>query len=106
MSEFLSAQNILHALEIGAIVWGVITGAFKLGSTANQLTNVIVEQTKTQERYEQQLIDLKVEVRTSFDKVGSILTVLAVQNNRLDMLDKSYDELRRGIGYINGATPR
>ena len=38
----------------------------------------------------------------AFKQLGSILTQVAVQDTRLAMLEKNLDELRHGIGYING----
>src|SRR5882672_10051537 len=97
MNELLSAQNVLHALEIFSIIGGILAGAFKLGQTTSQLTTVIEQQARTQDRYEEQLIDLKQEFKIGFDKVHAVLTTVAVQESRLDMLEKWYDELRRGI---------
>ncbi len=52
-----------------------------------------------------EIADVKKEV----SKIGQILTQVAVQNERMDnmgqrmnMMDRRYDELRRGQGFIKG----
>lgn len=49
------------------------------------------------------------ELKTEVSKIGLILTQVAVQNERMDnlgqrlnMMDKRYDELRRGDGWVTG----
>lgn len=37
----------------------------------------------------------------AFSQLGSILTQVAVQDNRLQMMEKSVDELRHGQGFIS-----
>ena len=37
----------------------------------------------------------------ALSKLGAILTQVAVQDNRLNMLEKAIDELRHGKGYID-----
>lgn len=36
----------------------------------------------------------------AFNQLGKILTQVAVQDNRLNMMEKNIDELRHGRGYI------
>ena len=45
-----------------------------------------------------QIGELKQEIK----QMGKVLTELAVQKEQITMLTKWYDELRRGVGRING----
>lgn len=44
--------------------------------------------------------DMKKEFKADVEKLASALTTLAVQSERLDMLDKRYEQLRHGEGFV------
>jgi hypothetical protein len=95
--SFFSPQNILHILEIVAIVFGGFGVAFQLGKTTERIETAIVAQVKNAERQGTEMTELRSEIK----KLNDVLTTLAVQETRLDMHDKWIDELRRGVGLIS-----
>lgn len=49
------------------------------------------------------LEDKQVVLNEAFTQLGKILTQVAVQDTRLNMIEKTVDELRHGKGYISAA---
>jgi hypothetical protein len=95
--SFFSPQNILHILEICAILGGGVGVAFRLGKTTERIETAIIAQAKNAERQGVEMVELRTEIK----KLNDVLTTLAVQETRLDMHDKWIDELRRGVGLIS-----
>jgi len=89
MIDGLSFDNALRILEIVSILGGGGMVAFRLGRTTATMQGAVEVQNSA-------IDDLKVEVR----KLSDVLTKLAVQEQRLNMLDKHIDELRHGEGYV------
>jgi hypothetical protein len=87
----LSIADVLHIVEIVALVGGGFGLAYRLGKTHSAITAAIEKQNAAAERQALEIADLKIEIK----KLGDVLTALAVQENRLDMHEKWIDELRR-----------
>lgn len=79
----------LKGLQIITLIGGGAYVVFKLGRVTERVENMLATQTK-------ELTELKEETK----KVGTILTTLAVQEQRLDLLDARYEELRHGEGFV------
>jgi UDP-N-acetylglucosamine transferase subunit ALG13 len=47
-----------------------------------------------------QLDEKQVALTTAFTQLSNVLTTVAVQDNRLQMLEKQLDEIRHGQGFI------
>lgn len=85
----LELNNILQIVQIFSIIGGVtvllVKHNIKLGVMSHDL-----------KRLEQGLIVLN----EAFTQLGKILTQVAVQDNRIIMLEKYIDELRHGQGFV------
>jgi hypothetical protein len=96
----LTLPDVLHIIEIFAILGGGLGVAYRLGKTHTVITLSIENQNKAAERQAIEIAELKTEIK----KLGDVLTALAVQESRLDMHEKWIDELRRGIGLVVAKT--
>lgn len=81
--------NVGHLLQIFAIVGGGLWMFFTLRSDVRVLKIDVHNLERTQEH-----------LTEAFNQLGTILTQVAVQDNRLGMMEKSIDELRHGQGFI------
>jgi hypothetical protein len=101
----MSLDTVLRVIEIISIIGGGGLVAFKLGRSTEKMQASIEVQTISAKRQSDDIADLKHEIK----QLGAILTKLALQEQRLDMLDKRYEELRHGDGWIqrgiNGEYP-
>jgi len=91
----ISLADILHIVEIVALVGGGFALAYRIGKTHSAITAAIERQDAAAARQEREISELKTEIK----KLGDVLNALAVQENRLDMHEKWIDELRRGVGW-------
>lgn len=71
-----------NLIEITAIVTGGLAVLLTMRSTLNNLQG--------------DMVDMKTEIR----KIGEVLTVQAVTNQRVDNLEKDVRELRHGEGFV------
>lgn len=71
------------------IVGGIMTFVFAIRSDINLLRRDVLDIQHRQDSLDE-----------AFRTLGKILTQVAVQDNRLHMIEKSIDELRHGQGYI------
>jgi hypothetical protein len=85
----IDLNTALQIIQIVSVVGGGGLVAFRLGQ-ATQL------QAATNRLHSEEIAELKAAMK-DFAKV---VTELAVQGNRLDMLDQRYEELRHGEGYV------
>ncbi len=81
--------NVLSVVQILSILFGGGLVAFRLGRTTATMQTSLAGQNLA-------IDDLKAEIK----KLGDVLTKLAVQEQRLNMLDKHIDELRHGEGFV------
>lgn len=96
MPDGSSLDTILKLVEIGSILIGGGTVSFTIGRTLARFETSLTLQAKD-------VIDLKTDVK----KIGELMTTVAVQNQRMDgmserlnMIDKRFDELRHGEGWV------
>jgi hypothetical protein len=83
----ISIGNIIQiGAFIGTIVWMFLTMRADLGILRHDIQNI--------ERRQDSLNE-------AFTQLGSILTSVAVQDNRLHMVEKNIEELRHGQGFIS-----
>jgi len=87
---------ILRVVEIAAILGGGYLVAFRLGAAITTMKESIRAQETAQKQHANEIKDLKLEVK----KMNEILTQIALQEQRLALLEKSLDELRHGEGFI------
>lgn len=94
-------DTILKVFEIVSIVGGGIIIVFRTGRLTERV-----------ERIGTQQADELKDVKTKIEKIGELVTDLAVQKSRLDSLDKRYDtldqrweELRHGKGFVDHPGP-
>ncbi len=88
---YLSLDNILKAL---AIVGGCISFVVYI---RNELTMLRADVTQIKD-HQRLLMD-------AIKQLNTILTQIAVQEARLNMIEKDIDELRHGHGWITGKQP-
>lgn len=81
--------NVGHLLQILAIIGGGLWMFFTLRADVRVLTVDVHNLERAQ-----------AALSEAFKQLGIILTQVAVQDNRLNMVEKSVDELRHGDGYI------
>lgn len=82
-------NTILQIVQILSIVGGGGLVAFRLGR-ATEL------QAATNKQHSEQIAELKMAMKD----FARVVTELAVQGKRLDILDQRYEELRHGEGYV------
>ena len=92
----INIDVLLRIGEIASIIGGGYVIAFRLGIAINSMKESIRAQKNAQESHSTEIKELKQEVK----KMATILTTLAVQEQRLNQLEKYIDDLRRGRGYI------
>lgn len=101
-----SLDTILRVVEIASIIGGGSLVAFKLGRSTEKMQSAIEAQGVIAGQQRADIADLKSEIK----QLGAILTKLALQEQRLDMLDQRYEELRHGDGWVqrtvNGEYPK
>lgn len=86
--EFL-IQNLDSVAKIGAIALGFLGFFYALRNDINSLKHDISSIKENQR-----------ELAEAFRQLGSILTKVAVQDTRLNMLEKKIDELSHGQGFV------
>ncbi len=96
MPADISLDTALRVCEILSIIGGGGLVAYKLGRSTEKIQAAIDGQAKSSEAQSAEISALKNEMK----KLGDILTQLALQGQRLDMLDQRYEELRHGEGYV------
>lgn len=102
MSENIaSLDSILKLCEIGSILIGGGMVFYKLGRTTSAMEAAMALQAK-------EISELKEDVKV----VGHLLTAVAVQDQRLDtmdkrweVLDRRYEDLRHGRGFVTEHPP-
>lgn len=79
-----------NLLQIAAILGGGLTMFFTMRADIRVLRNDV------------QYIEERMNtLNEAFTQLGKILTQVAVQDNRLGMIEKSVDEIRHGKGFIS-----
>ena len=82
-------DTILKLVEIASIIGGGGLVAYRLGRTASRVEAAMTLQAT-------EISTLKEEIKT----LGGLVTQVAVQTTRLDMVEKHLDELRHGEGFV------
>lgn len=84
---FLTADNIIKVIAIfGSIISFVVFIHSKLTQLSSDVSQI--------KEHQKTLMD-------SLNQINNILTKIAVQDTRLNMLEKDIDELRHGQGFIS-----
>lgn len=91
-------DSALRIVEILSILGGGVVVIFRLGRSTEKMQAVVQMHADYAERQSGEIADIKKQVQ----KLSDVITQLAVQGTRLDMIDKRVDELRRGEGFIAG----
>lgn len=81
--------NVGNILQIFAIIAGGIAVFVRISSDVRVIRHDIIA-----------LKEKQTTLNEAFVQLGLILTQVAVQDNRLQMMEKNIDELRHGQGYI------
>lgn len=89
-------DTLLRIAEVISIVGGGGLVAFRLGRSTEKMQASLEAQAEYGRSHAREIAELKDEVK----QLGVILTKLALQEQRLDMLDKRYEELRHGEGFV------
>lgn len=82
-------QNMDTVIKVGAVALAAVTFFYALRSDINSLKNDISS-----------IKDNQRQLSEAFTQLGSILTKVAVQDTRLNMLEKKIDELSHGLGFV------
>ena len=100
----ISLDSIFKLAEIVSILSGGSFVAFRLGRTSKNVETALAIHAQAFVSTRDDVIDLKKDVK----ELNAVLTSVALQGQRLDMisqqlntLDKRYDELRHGDGWVN-----
>lgn len=88
-------DTMLRLAEILSIIGGGGIVAFRLGRSTEKMQAAVDKQAELAKQQNEEISELKKEIK----QIGVILTSLALQEQRLDMLDKRYEELRHGEGF-------
>lgn len=81
--------SVGNLIEIAAIVGGALTMFFAMRSDIRVLGHDVKR------------IELRQDtLGQAFTQLGNILTKVAVQDTRIGMIEKSFDELRHGQGFV------
>ena len=96
MSAEIPIDAILHILEIGSILIGGFTVAYRIGKFTEKVTNSNLA-------FEKELLESRDDRKAIHIELRKLTEIVAEQNVfnvRLNMLEKWYDELKRGIGFV------
>jgi len=97
MNELVSLFDpALKLLEILTIIGGVIMAIIRMGQNSRNVENTLSRQNEILESQSEQIVDLKVETK----KIAEVMTLLAVNNSRVDRLEADVRELRHGKGMV------
>ena len=89
MSDQVSIDTALKLIEIVSILGGGGTVAFRLGKNSQVVREAMRQQAA-------EIAALKDEIK----ELSKLVTEVAVQSKRLDMLEQRYEELRHGEGFV------
>ena len=89
MSEHVSLDTIFKLIEIVSILGGGGLVAFRLGKNSQVVREAMRQQAA-------EIASLKDEIK----ELSKLVTEVAVQSKRLDMLEQRYEELRHGEGFV------
>jgi hypothetical protein len=89
MSEQVSVDTALKLIEIVSILGGGGLVAFRLGKNSQVVREAMRQQAS-------EIAALKDEIK----ELSKLVTEVAVQSKRLDMLEQRYEELRHGEGFV------
>jgi hypothetical protein len=89
MTDQVSIDTAFKLIEIVSILGGGGLVAFRLGKNSQ-----VVRESMRQQATE--IAALKDEIR----ELSRLVTEVAVQSARIDMLEKRYEELRHGEGFV------
>lgn len=89
MSEHVSLDTIFKLIEIVSILGGGGLVAFRLGRNSQVVREAMRQQAT-------EIAALKDEIK----ELSKLVTEVAVQSKRLDMLEQRYEELRHGEGFV------
>lgn len=87
-NDFIFSE-ILQILQIGSVLFGGIFVAVRLGRASGRIEAAMAMQAT-------EITTLKDEVKV----LSGLVTQVAVQNTRIDLLEKRYEELRHGEGFV------
>lgn len=82
----MDANLIVAFVQLAGFVIGGIVIAVTMRNNVSALQNEVA--------------DLKSEFREDVDRLAGALTTIAIQHERLERIERQYDELRRGEGFI------
>lgn len=83
-------------LQIIALLGGGALLLFKLGRTTERVEQTLERQNVILQQNADEIVALKEETK----KVNLVLTEIALQKQQLEMLDRRYEELRHGEGFV------
>ncbi len=89
MTDQVSIDTAFKLIEIASILGGGGLVAFRLGRNSQVVREAMRQQAA-------EIAMLKDEIK----ELSKLVTEVAVQSSRLDMLEKRYDELRHGEGFV------
>lgn len=92
----MSLDTIIRLLELAAIVGGGGMVVFRLGQATQKMEQAVEAQSEATRRHSEEISELRMEIR----KLNDVLTQLALAEQRMQMLERMIDELRRGEGFI------
>jgi hypothetical protein len=101
-TDWLSPENLLKLAEVASILGGGVVVAFRLGRTTQRFETAVSMQGR-------QINMLQADVR----ELNKLMTEVAVQATelnsiraRIDLMDKRYEEMRHGEGYVMPIFPK
>lgn len=80
-----------NILTIITVIGSVVTLVYNMKTDISLIKNDVFHLQKSHEA-----------LTEAFSQLGKILTSVAVQDNRLTMIEKRLDELSHGKGFVNG----
>ena len=89
MSEHVSLDTVFKLIEIVSILGGGGLVAFRLGKNSQVVREAMRQQAA-------EIASLRDEIK----ELSKLVTEVAVQSKRLDMLEQRYEELRHGEGFV------
>jgi hypothetical protein len=89
-------DTLLRIVEIIAIIGGGGLVAFRIGRSTEKMQATVDMQAQFGRQHAREIAEIKEDIK----QLGVVLTKLALQEQRLDMLDKRYEELRHGEGFV------
>ena len=105
MPDTLIVYIAVGVAQVLSILGGGLMVAYRLGLSTRSVEAAVEVQALISKQNSEAIRDLRVDVsgvRNDVNEVRRLMAEVAAQKSAIDRLERWYDELRHGIGLVNG----